>query len=250
MVFSTLAERFDLSSFHYAHRGLWAAGGLSENSLEACLAAAKAGFGIEFDVRPSADRIPMVFHDPILDRMTTHTGMFASYSADELERMSLIGGGYIHRLDTLLDAWPAKTPLLCEIKVDGDTDPVSFTEIVCEHINRHNGPAAIMSFSIPAVQAVPPAITRGQLLPPKDHIGDQALESLLAMLGESPPDYLAGHANDAGQLQDPATQMGLPLILWTVTSLDQFQSLKACSSAQIFEGFDPRMANPSAAPIS
>ena len=77
MVFSRLAERFTLSDYAYAHRGLWTADGLTENSLEALLAAAENGLGIEFDVRPAADGVPIIFHDPVLERMTGEAGAVA-----------------------------------------------------------------------------------------------------------------------------------------------------------------------------
>ena len=78
---SRLAERFNLTDFAYAHRGLWTADGPTENSLDAFLQAAEQGLGIEFDVRPSSDGVPIVFHDPELDRMTSETGATEDRSA-------------------------------------------------------------------------------------------------------------------------------------------------------------------------
>ena len=53
-----MAKAFDLSAFAYAHRGLWLEAGPVENSLAAFRAAAEAGLGVEFDVRPAADGTP------------------------------------------------------------------------------------------------------------------------------------------------------------------------------------------------
>ena len=46
-----------------AHRGLHAAGGPAENTLEAFAAARDAGYGVELDVHLTADGVPVVFHD-------------------------------------------------------------------------------------------------------------------------------------------------------------------------------------------
>ena len=71
-----MAQRFDLGAFAYAHRGLWLKDGPPENSLAGFRAAAAAGLGVEFDLRPSADSEVMIFHDPLLDRMTAASGVF------------------------------------------------------------------------------------------------------------------------------------------------------------------------------
>ena len=163
-----MAERFNFSDYAYAHRGLWTPDGPSENSLKAFLLAAEHGFGIEFDVRPSSDGVPIVFHDPKLDRMTEENGATEDRTAAELVGLELQGGGEIISLEDLLTAWPATTPLLCEMKIDGNTDPEAFCRSVAALIADHNGPAAMMSFSKVAVAAIPDDITSGQLIAPSE----------------------------------------------------------------------------------
>ncbi|MCE8472442.1 phosphodiesterase, partial [Rhodovulum sulfidophilum] len=54
-----------------AHRALHdRAAGRPENSVEAVRAAIAGGYGIEIDIQPSADGVPMVFHDYDLARLT------------------------------------------------------------------------------------------------------------------------------------------------------------------------------------
>ena len=65
-----MAAPFSLGDYAYAHRGLWTKDGAPENSLAAFDAAAKAGIGMEFDIRLSADGIPVCFHDRTLTKMT------------------------------------------------------------------------------------------------------------------------------------------------------------------------------------
>ena len=56
-----MARGFDLGAFAYAHRGLWLKEGPPENSLAGFRAAAKAGLGAEFDLRPARDGTAMIF---------------------------------------------------------------------------------------------------------------------------------------------------------------------------------------------
>ena len=233
-----MAERFHLADFAYAHRGLWRASGPPENSLAAFLAASELGLGIEFDLRPSADGVPMVFHDPVLDRMTEKTGLFETYSADMLSQIELTGGGGIPTLADLLDLWPTDTPLLCELKIDGSTDPVAFAGTVAEMLTAFAGPAAMMSFSTTAVAATPSSIMRGQLILPSFQTGaaDPAATPTVAV------DYLACHISDARHTSLQEARIKTPLVCWTVTETETSTALAAFTDSQIFEGFDPALA--------
>ena len=244
MEYSSLAKRFTLSDFAYAHRGLWTPAGPAENSLRACLAAAEAGLGIEFDVRPSADGVPMVFHDAILDRMTSETGLFETYSAVELEAMSLNGGGAIFSLATLLADWPGMTPLLCEMKIDGATDPAEFAHTVGQILSAYNGPAAAMSFSARAVAALPESLIRGQLIDAKKHSGEDAFNARLGKITPAHADYIACHTSDARDVRAYADTCDLPVIVWTVKDPETCSRLKSIVDAQIFEGFAASIAKP------
>ena len=66
-----LSMRHGMSKFIgkvFAHRGIFG-GDVRENSLEAFEAAIENGYGIELDVRLSADGQAMVYHDPSLTRL-------------------------------------------------------------------------------------------------------------------------------------------------------------------------------------
>jgi glycerophosphoryl diester phosphodiesterase len=235
---SKLAEAFKLSEFVYAHRGLWTDGGLTENSLEALLASAEAGLGVEFDVRPAADGTPIVFHDPILNRMTNKTGSVADLTGAELIGTPLVGGGAIISLEGLLSAWPQTTPLLCELKVDGDTDAPLFASSVGAMLIDHTGPAAAMSFSPIAVSALPSDLMRGQLVLPSEMSGATNLTDIAA----GPVDYFACHVSDAHHPSLQAVRQETPLVTWTVKDEDTCEALASITDSQIFEGFDPALA--------
>jgi len=68
-----------------AHRG--ASGCAPENSMAAFGLAARSGAdAFELDVRLTGDGVPVVLHDPSLDRTTDRAGPLASLSFDELRR--------------------------------------------------------------------------------------------------------------------------------------------------------------------
>ena len=238
MVCSRLAERFNISDYVYAHRGLWSDTTVTENSHEAFMAATKNDLGIEFDVRPSADGVPIIFHDPELNRMTDHVGPVEDRTADQLIGLPLKGGGTITALSDLLEAWPPTTPLLCELKIDGDTDPVAFAQTVGAALLDFDGPVAAMSFSPEAVAALPKTMMRGQLIAPLSAITEDELDALIA----NDADYLACHYKDARAPKLQAARAERPLIVWTVRTEDHCRDLADVTDAQIFEGFDPALA--------
>ena len=240
-----MAERFQLLDFAYAHRGLWGADGFPENSLEAILAAARAGIGCEFDVRPAACGTPIVFHDSKLDRMTHDSGFVATKSAEEITGLGLAGGGTLPTLSTVLDAWPGKTPLLIELKIDGDTDAEGFAAIVSNLLAAHQGPAAVMSFSPRAIEAISGRLMKGTLLLPSMLSDAMTPQSMVASAAALNPDFLACHVTDAKAASVSATDYGLPVAVWTVSSAEMAGMINSLPVAQIFEGFDPAFARPS-----
>jgi glycerophosphoryl diester phosphodiesterase len=88
-----------------AHRG----GAIEhlENSLPAFGACVAMGYRyLETDVRVTADGVPIVFHDPTLDRVTDRTGRVDQLRWAELAAARIGGREPILRLDELLGAWP------------------------------------------------------------------------------------------------------------------------------------------------
>jgi glycerophosphoryl diester phosphodiesterase len=72
-----------------AHRGgagSWP--GHRENSIEAFLAAAAAGFTSECDVWPSSDGEPVVIHDATLQRVTSIQGNVLDFHSTDLQRIA------------------------------------------------------------------------------------------------------------------------------------------------------------------
>ena len=74
----------------YAHRGLHGDFAV-ENTMQSFRAADREGYGIELDVRLSADNKVVVFHDDTLQRMCDRTERVDSKTAYELSWLDIKG---------------------------------------------------------------------------------------------------------------------------------------------------------------
>jgi glycerophosphoryl diester phosphodiesterase len=114
-----------------AHRGYAAIA--PENTLPALASAVLAGADwIEFDVRTTADGVPVVIHDRTVDRTTDGTGQVAELTFDEVDHFDAgswfspaFAGVRVPRLSEVLDLLtPAGPRLLLEIKPPATVDQV------------------------------------------------------------------------------------------------------------------------------
>lgn len=110
-----------------AHRGFSAR--FPENTLPAFRQAAPAGADlVEFDVRGTLDRVPVILHDAALERTRTGSGPVAGYRLEELKRFTwrapdprLAGEDTsIPTLQEALEAIPAGTGLNIQLKETGE----------------------------------------------------------------------------------------------------------------------------------
>ncbi len=93
-------------------------------AFEACVA---MGYRyLETDVRVSADGVPIVFHDPTLDRVTDRTGRVDRLPWSELAAAHIGGREPILRLEDLLGAWP-DVRFNLDIKAPGVVGPLART---------------------------------------------------------------------------------------------------------------------------
>ncbi len=75
-----------------------------ENTLEALVKAIEMGAdGVEFDVRLTRDGIPIVFHDPSLERLAGLRKLVGYLTLNDLEMVKLLGRFSIPTLDEALD---------------------------------------------------------------------------------------------------------------------------------------------------
>lgn len=131
--------------------------GRPENSRAAFRAAITAGYGIECDVQMSKDGQAMVFHDHLLDRLTSEKGNVSARTAQELTQIRLKDcDETIPTLAEMLDIVAGKVPLLIEIKdQDGamGQNVGQLEETVADSLSTYAGTVAVMSFNPHSVAA-------------------------------------------------------------------------------------------------
>lgn len=98
-----------------AHRGLWTDDGPPENSLAAFAAARDAGVGVELDVHVTADGVPVVVHDPDLERVAGVRVEVRTSRLDELREHPLHDGSHVPTLVEVLDVL-GDAPVMVEVK--------------------------------------------------------------------------------------------------------------------------------------
>lgn len=224
-----------------AHRGLHDLGqDRPENSLAAFEAACAAGYAIECDLHPSADGIPMVFHDDELDRLTDTEGSVRDRTAAELGLMQLVRTGErIPRLDEMLSLVGGRVPLVIELKHVPGRDN-GFARAVVDRLKDYDGPAALMSFDAALVVEVKAS---GAKIPCGfTACGDRhdAREHLKA-IAQLQADFVSYAIDD---LPTPAPifarrVLGIPLICWTVRTPEQHRKAQIWTDQITFEGFMP-----------
>lgn len=226
--------------------------GRPENSPAAFRAAIDAGYGIECDVQPSADGVPMVFHDYDLRRLTGIPGRIRGLTAAKLRTLRLRDGDDgIPTLAEMLALVSGRVPLLIEIKdQDGDMGPAvgALERAVAEALAGYAGPVAVMSFnphSVAAFAAAAPAIPRGlttsaysaedwPLLTPK--VRDRLRDI---------PDYDAVGASfishEAHDLARPRVAelkaRGAAVLCWTIRSPEAEAEARRVADNVTFEGY-------------
>ncbi len=234
----------------FAHRGLHGEG-RAENSMSAFLAAKDAGFGIELDVRLSADGELVVFHDPTLWRVCGVEGRVIDRTAAELAELRLSGTEdgipTFREVLTLIDG---AVPLLIEIKHDLGEGGVA--EKLAEVIADYKGDYIIESFNPLALRKVRellPSVPRG-ILSMRYSDEPKYRGKLLYFLLENMllnflmrPDFIAyektGHSN--AFLRRIRRRRGTPLFAWTVRSTEEeVKTVSDGFDSIIFEGYVPQ----------
>jgi len=167
-----------------AHRG--AASTHPENTLPSFAAALDLGARIvELDVRRSADGVPVVMHDPSVERTTEGTGFVHELTAEALGRLHAGTSEHPARVPTLaevLQLVSGRGAVALEIKnIPGepayDPERESIVEAALQEVERTRfaGGVLVLSFnprSIAAAKRIAPEIPTGflanELVPPGD----------------------------------------------------------------------------------
>jgi glycerophosphoryl diester phosphodiesterase len=105
----------------FAHRGGAALG--DENTAEAFARAVALGYRyVETDVHGTVDGVPVIFHDPTLERVTGEKGRIAELRWADLASVRVGGSAAVPRLDEVLGAWP-QVRFNIDVKADNGVRP-------------------------------------------------------------------------------------------------------------------------------
>lgn len=236
-----------------AHRGLHdAAKGVIENSPSAALAAIAGDFGIECDVQLTADNEAVVFHDFELTRLTHGAGRVDGLSAAALGALDMRGtSDRIVTLKAFLDLIAGRVPLVLEIKSRFDGD-MRLTRRVAELVKASPAPIVLKSFDpriIAELAGITPDHARGIVAMTDYTYPDYANCSAdekhamanLLHFDHSRPDFISWRVRDLPSAAPflCRTQLGMPVMTWTVRTPDDRMRAKAHADQMVFEGFVP-----------
>jgi glycerophosphoryl diester phosphodiesterase len=211
-----------------AHRGYSAIA--PENTLPALLAGVRAGATlIEFDVRTTADGVPVVIHDRTVDRTTDGAGEVAELTVDEVRALDAgswfspaYAGARVPLLDEVL-ALLSASRLLLEIKPPATLEQVKvILEMVAE--------AGLLTRTV--VQSFDPEIIRlaREAAPdvPRGLLRLRFAEDTVPLARELAVAYVNPPVADV--LADPATVVsltaaGIAIMPWTANDISRWPEL-------------------------
>ncbi len=229
-----------------AHRGLWN-DTRPENSLIAFKAAVEKGYGIETDVRLSADGCLFLFHDDSLRRMTGDERKTESLTLTELKALRLQGTDErIPTLDQLLETVQGKVPLIIEIKPSARL--TECCRLLDERMKRYGGSFMVESFDPRAVRWFmkhSPGTVRGQLcgkMPGKAARRKPLTAFVMASLtlnAAGRPHFIALQHETDNLSTRLVRLFGPCMVAWTVRDPGRLEALRDRFDFQIFEGFEP-----------
>jgi glycerophosphoryl diester phosphodiesterase len=231
-----------------AHRGLHDAGaGVIENTTSAFRATIAGGYGIECDLQISGDGEAMVHHDDALGRLTDGEGRLDAMPAAALKRVAFkASADRMLTLGELCDLVAGRATLVIELK-SRFTGDLRLPARAAAVLAGYAGPAALMSFDpelMAAVRKAAPALARGMIGMRRDP-GSADVQSprlryarhLLAAL----PQFLAYRVADLTTAPPLIARhlLRMPLLTWTVRTVEDRTRAARFADQMIFEGFRP-----------
>lgn len=213
--------------------------GVLENSISAFQASIDCNYAIECDLQISADGRAMVFHDPVLSRLTNRTEAVADLTCKELETINLTGGkDTIRPLEEHLALVAGQVPLVLELKSE-PSGSVRLVNAVAKALEGYDGSVAVMSFDHAHCQRFReemPSVPRGLTAMGK---GESAITHRQAMK-DYDLQFLSYNIKDLPTpFVEEVRKEGKPVITWTVRTADDVGATRAYADQMTFESFRP-----------
>ena len=225
---------------------------ICENTKEAFRAAIDHGFGVELDIRLSADGHLVVAHDSDLYRLTGTHLIVEENSLEDIQGQGLLGTQqHVPLFKDVLDLFEAaQLPIICEIKPCDNVDEICMA--CAELLQSYTLPYCIESFDPRCVKYFKDnhrEVVRGQLW--QNYLNPQAkgpknpgLRLMLTCLNTNfltKPDFIAARFTDKNLL--PALiscdVLAAKKVSWTLTCEQDLRKAEMSGAIAIFEGFIP-----------
>jgi len=242
-----------------AHRGLHnRAAGVIENSASAFEAAIAGNWAIECDLQLTADGVPVLFHDPVLDRLTGRTERVSEITAAELTAIPLLNsssGDCPQRFTDFLEQINGRALLQIELKHQQDSAGTQLlARATAEALKSYDGPVTVESFDPNLITQVRQfGFTGPRGIITYNYEGAEAEQNYTAEQRWTLRHLLHWHetqfdfiscAKDALEL--PAIKfwraLGKPVTGWTIRSKQEWEAARPLIDQIVFEGFDPDIA--------
>jgi len=243
-----------------AHRGYHdLALGRPENSMAAFDAAIEAGYGIELDIQPSADGVPMAFHDYDMRRMTGIQGPVTRLTAEALGQTWLKDSDQtISPLSKVLARVAGRVPVLIEVKdQDGAMGPGvgPLERAIADVLSGYTGDVAVMSFNPHSVAVlaqaapdVPRGLTTSAFLPEDWPLVSAQRRAVLREIPDFERVQAGFISHDVGALKMTRVAQlkrnGTPVLCWTVKSPQQEADAREIADNITFEGYHAAIYRP------
>jgi glycerophosphoryl diester phosphodiesterase len=196
---------------------------------------------LEFDVRLSSDGVPVVIHDPTLDRTTNATGAVHRKTARELAQVDAGSGQGVPTVDEVIEKF-TDTPAIIEVKEVRAAQPLA------DLLVRHGAKDRVLvgSFLHEALGCFgEPGI--GRCASRKDTAKFWLGSRLRTALGAGgfealsvPVRHRGIHVADRAFVQT-AARRGIPVHVWTIDDLAEAKRLRALGIAGIITNWPDRM---------
>jgi len=233
-----------------AHRGLHC-DKIPENSLAAFQAAIDAGYPIEIDVQLTKDKVPVVYHDDTLNRLTGLQKRVTKAMCHVVSALKIADTDQdVPTFKEVLDLIAGKVPLLIEIKRNKGSRGIE--RIVLDALKDYKGKFAIQSFNPMAlrkVRKIDPSIYCGLLSSKLTEMKmlriKRAAVRNARLFFLAKPDFVSFEINSFpnDRVKRFREELQLPIIGWTVkTKEDIERALEYCDGI-IFENIENLQEN-------
>jgi len=233
-----------------AHRGLHD-DQVPENSMEAFEAAIEAGCPIEIDVQVTKDKVPVVFHDDNLQRLTGLKKRVTRVKFKDLMRLRLTDTeSAIPTFKEFLEFVGGRVPILVEVKKNKGSRGIE--RAVVEMLQKYKGEFAIQSFhpiAIRKVRKIDPSLYCGLLSSKLSEMKmlriKKAAVKNARLFFMAKPDFVSFEINSFPNVRVKRfrEELKLPIIGWTIKTAEDMDRARMYCDGIIFENIENLKAN-------